>query len=325
MEAAKSNRWYSNDCVSNSRYLFERYPGVFAGMAAQDQLGHSILEGAMAHYSGLPWETTVGFALLRRAVAQFAGVRYLCEHSAVQQGSLVARALFETLLAARYLAYGGRRFVSGLTPTTARGREVRARYYRTEEIRREIYRRQAAIDDRFGSRGLSRSQKAAIGAEIQDRLSHLVRRFPVQHRRFGPLLCFPRPNRRPKHFDLFAWYTFGFRGERREKITNVRRLAEAFGWLRDYELLYEAFSGFAHVRGLRHDTDVEPGSVAVRVPHAPDDFETIVYFCIHWQFFILTCMSRAYYPPALVRIQIIDPQLRPSLDALRGSLPLGVG
>src|SRR5690606_33866940 len=132
--------------------------------------------------------------------------------------------------------------------------------------------------------------------EIRTRLSFLERHFPVQQKRFGPLLCFPSGKQRPKHFDIYSWFTFGLRGSRAGKVTNVRHLAAAFGWLRDYEILYEAFSGLAPVRGLGHDVEVESGGVAVRVPHAPYDFESIAYFCFHRQLFILMCLSRDHNP-----------------------------
>lgn len=317
--------WYSEDSTSNSAFLFQQYPEILHGFESLDQVGHSVLEGAMDRYKGLPWETTLGFALLRRAVTQFAGVRYMLERSAIQSASLVARSLFETLLAARYLAYGARRFVSGRTPTTPRGREIRSRYYRTEELRREIYRRQAAIDDRFGVRPLSGLKKREIQEEIRTRLAFLQRHFLAQNRRFGPLLCFPSGKQRPKHFDVSSWFTFGFRGNRAGKVTNVRHLAAAFGWLRDYEILYEAFSGFAHVRGLSHDVEIESGGVAARVPHAPDDFETIAYFCLHWQLFILMCLGRAYNPGAVYQVQATDIRMRAARDQLEPQLPLGLG
>src|SRR5690606_23825901 len=122
-----ANLPYSDDSTSNSAFLFQEYPEILHAFETLDAAGHSVLGGAMERYKGLPWETMLGFALIRRAVTQFAGVRYLLERSAVQPASLVARSLFETLLAARYLAYGARRFVSGRTPTTPGGREIRAR------------------------------------------------------------------------------------------------------------------------------------------------------------------------------------------------------
>jgi hypothetical protein len=170
--------WYSPDALSNTEHLISLFPGVFAGMAEVDRLGHAILEQTITSYRGFAWETTLGLALLRRSVTQFGGIRYLCESSSVQPATLVARAHFETLLAVRYLVYGTKRTISGLTSTTARGREVRARYYRVEQLRREIYRRQSAIDGRYGGRKLSLKAKAEIKSEIDEQIDFIRETLP---------------------------------------------------------------------------------------------------------------------------------------------------
>jgi hypothetical protein len=144
---------------------------------------------------------------------------------------------------------------------------------------------------------------------------------------FGDFLCFPdsnKPKRRINHFDKLSWYSFGFRKAKREKVKNIRDIAIEFGWLRDYELLYEAFSGFAHVRGFHHDTEIEPGSIAVRAPHTPDDFEVIAFFACHRQLFMLSCLAKAYHPQSRGVVHQVDLRIRPALTVLEGRLPLGI-
>ncbi len=314
--------WYAPDGLANSATLAATHAEVFEAVAELDRLSHLILEGALGSYEGLPWETTLGFSLIRRSIVQFEGVRYLCERSSIQSASLVARAHFETLLAARYLVYGTKRFVSNRTKTTPRGREVRARYYRVEELRREVYRRQAALDRRLSSRSLPKGVRTAVQGEISERVDFLDRHFPVQQKRFGSFRCFP-PTNPVRHHDPHPWYAYGFSLKNRPKVRTIRGLAAAFGWVRDYEVLYDAFSGFAHVRGLHHDTEVEPGSVAVRVPHTPDDFETIVFFAWHWQLYLMNILAKCYHPTSLVEIQAFDHHYGPLVKRLHGSVLLG--
>lgn len=245
---------YASDGMANSAHLLSLHERVFVSLGEIDRIGHQAPESAIAGYDGRPWETTLGLALLRRSIAQFEGVRYLLERAAVQSATLPARAHFETLLAARYFLYGARPSVGPTTPSTSRGREVRARYYRTEEVRREIYRRQALLDGRFGGRRPDRATRDGVKEEIDDRVQWLNRFKPAQQKAFGPLLCYSSAATRRQHHDRYPWYAYGFARRHRDRVRTVRGLASRFGWLRDYEMLYDASSGFVHVRGLRHDT-----------------------------------------------------------------------
>ena len=318
-----ASQWYSPDCIQNEQVLSTTRGEMLTTMASVDQQGHSVLEGALSAYHGDPWETTVGLSLLRRAVVQFEGVRYLCERSSVQSASLPARALFETMLATRVLVYGARRYISGLTPLSTLGRERRARLFRVDELRREIYRRKAALDGRFGRRFGGAKVRAGVQEEIDTHINYLERRFPAQHRTFGPLRCFPKKGK-PQYHDEFPWFAYVFSQSKRKQRRSVRALSIAFGWGTGYEMLYDAFSGFGHARGLNYDTEVEPGSIAIRVPHAPDDFDTISMCATRWQLLMLSYLSRTYHPPSRQQVHQLEVQSRPILDALAASVPLGI-
>lgn len=317
------SRWYATDARSNVASLEAEYGTIFDAMAELDRTGHAVLQAVLDNYRGHPWETVVGCGLLRRSITQYEGVRYLLEHSAVQASALTARALFETLLAVRYLLFGAQRYVTWRTKSTPRGREVRARYYRAEELRRQIYRRQAALDGRLGTWSGIPVDPKDIQDEIDDILTELRQEFPRQHRRFGDLLCFPRAKGRISYHDIHTWYSLGFRRSGRDAVRTVRSLARRFGWERDYEVLYDAFSGFAHVRGLAHDIVLHPEGASVRVPHTPEDFETIAFFACSWEQLILSYFARTYAPAALQLVQQLDLKIRPVLNALRGSVPTG--
>lgn len=322
IQQSNAQDWLATDGTSNAQYLVSAFGDVFDAMGEIDHVGHTVLEGAL-EYQGEAWETTVGLSLLRRSVTQFAGVRYLLHRSSVQPASIVARAHFETLLAARVLVYGAKRYVSGVTSTTAVGRERRARLYRTEELRREIYRRKAAIDGRLGHLFIGAKVLVGVQKEIDERRAFLQKHFRAQQASFGPLRCFPQGKGRLQYHDELPWYSHIFGKARRRKIRTLRGLAVALGWGQFYELIYDAFSGFTHVRGCHHDTLVEPGSIAVRVPHAPDDFEPIALASCRWQLLMLHFLARAYNPAGRPNVQAVSLKVAGVIDRLSSKVPLG--
>lgn len=322
MQENEGRKWLAQDSVGNSQFLVVAFPDVFDAMGEIDRVGHAVLEGALA-YQGGAWETTVGLSFLRRSVTQFGGVRYLLQRSSVQPASILARAHFETLLASRVLVYGAKRYVSGLTPSTATGRERRARLYRAEELRREVYRRKAALDGRFGRRFIGAKVRAGVQEEIDDKVAFLQRHFRSQQSAFGPFRCFPQGKRKPQYYDELPWYSHIFGRARRRKMRSLRALAIAVGWGQAYELIYDAFSGFTHVRGCHHDTVVEPGSIAVRVPHAPDDFEPIALSACRWQLLQLSFLTRAYNPAGRVAVGALSKKVAPAIDQLSSKVPFG--
>jgi hypothetical protein len=243
--------------------------------------------------------------------------------SSVQPASIVARAHFETLLATRVLVYGTKRYISGVTSTTAIGRERRARLYRTEELRREVYRRKAALDGRLGRRFIGTKVRAGVQQEIDERIAFLQRHFAAQQVSFGRFRCFPQGTGRPQYHDELPWYSYTFGKGRRKQIRTIRGLAVALGWGQAYELIYDAFSGFTHVRGCHHDTVVEPGSIAVRVPHAPDDFASIALAACRWQLLMLFFLARAYNPAGRAGVQAVSLAVAGAIDTLSSHVPLG--
>jgi hypothetical protein len=142
--------WRSPDHHKNSMALQADFPGAFTAMSELDALGHRLLKRAADDALITGSDAMVGISMLRRAVTLFVGLRHLLEAAAVEPAKLVARAQFETLLAFRYLVHGGRRRVTLHTPSSARARETRAKYFYVAAERREIYQSQGALDGRWG-------------------------------------------------------------------------------------------------------------------------------------------------------------------------------
>ena len=311
--------WRSPDCLKNSVALQANFPGVFEAMSDIDALGHRLLKRAADDARITNMDALVGLSMLRRSVTHFIGLRHLLEASAVEPAKLVSRAQFETLLAFRYLVHGGQRKVSLYTPSSSRAREARARYFYVAAERRKIYGSHGALDGRWGVR-VRRESRGPMKEEISNDIARLQRLFPTQTKAFGPYRCHI-PGKKPQYFDQAEWYSFGFRGAR--KVNSVRALAGRFGWLRDYEFLYDAFSGLMHPRGVTHDGAIANGRLEIFTPYLAEAFPILSTFGCRWQLLIFAFAVKAYHPPSLGDAQAVGQKVSGLLAEVQGGLPAG--
>lgn len=288
------SNWRSPDGVTNAQALQAEYAEVFEAISKLDALGHRLLKRASDSSSADNFDKIVGLSLLRRAVTQFVGTRHLLEASCIQPAAIIVRSLLETHLSMRYLVHGGRRRVALETPSSARAREARARYYYVAAIRADICRRQALLDGKEGvSRVTNRQERKALELEIRQEIIRLERHFPVQQRRFGPLPCFPSGGKRPRYHDVKPWYSFGFR---KRNVSTIKALAERLGVLNWYFLFYSPVSALGHAQGTGYDSTIVGPEVGLYSPYVPDGFEYVTYCACGWQGMLLAYFARAYHP-----------------------------
>jgi len=315
---APPTRWHSQDGRDNALALQVNNPGAFDALAEIDALGHRILTKTFEDVVA-SMERLVGIAMLRRAVTLFVGFRHLLEASSIEPAKLVARALFETTLAFRYLVHGGRRKVDLFTPSSRNMRETRAKYYYVAAERGKIYGRRGLLDGRGSRRKIPRKLRRQLEREIDKEATRLRRDFPSQWKTFGPLR-FGIPGKKSFYFDTRNWYEFGFRSG---SVKSVRALAVRLGWVREYELLYTSFSGIMHPRGISHDIKVMDAGAEVFHPYMAEAFGILGVFAGNWQLLILAAATKAYSPESLPDVQGIAAKVGPLLDAVNTSFPEG--
>lgn len=317
-----SGTWRNPDGLQNALAVRAHYSDALKAMEELDRLGHRLLERATKDLEVDRIDPLVGVALIRRSIMLFVAIRHLFEDSLVEPAKLQMRAQFETLLAVRYLAYGGKRDIPLLEPTHTRQRESRARYFYVAAERRKLYARQALLDGRWGRESLGRKARKALRAELVHNLALLDKLFPTQQKAFGPLRCFGTRSKRRYH-DPYPWYAFGFR---KRDVTGVRQLAKRFGHLRDYEIMYDAFSALTHPRGVSHDLtiDHETGTMEVHHSYAPSSFELLCSWSCLWQQGILIALTKAYHPATLPDAQTVNKRVSKLISDLDAS-DLGIG
>src|SRR2546426_1247864 len=249
--------WRSPDGQANSNALQANFAPAFAAIAEIDALGHRLLTRMSVNVKIEKIDQLVGVAIMRRLVTQFVGIRHLLEASVVEPAKLGVRAQFESLLAVRYLSFGGRRRVSFHSASDARRREGRARYFFVGAERRDIYARQVLLDNawRFGSRP---AQRRKLKREIRSSIAHLDRLFPAQQAKLGPLRCLAKKKSQRRNWDDRTWFSFGFRCQ---AVNSIRALTRKLGYGWEYDVLYAAFSGLTHPAGINHDVKVGGKSV----------------------------------------------------------------
>ena len=312
--------WRSNDRQQNSAALHVNYSGAFTVLAELDALGHRILKRAADAQREGETEALVGLSMLRRAVTHFVGIRELMEVSAVEQTKVIIRAQFETMLAFRYLVHGARKNVALETSTSKRQREIRARYFLVAAMRREVYAIQMALDGRSGLKPRRANVQPMLeeSREIRERLD---RQLPRQSAAFGPYACFNAVAHKRRYHDAREWFSFGFR---RQRVNSVRQLAARLGQLWEYEVLYDAFSGLIHPRGIVHDAMIADGKLEIFSPYMADAFQLLCKWSCSWQGFILAWAVKAYHPPSLGDAQAVAKKVSPLLDKLSTALPAGL-
>ena len=311
--------WRSPDGQANSNALQANFAPAFAAIAEIDALGHRLLTRMSVNVKIEKIDQLVGVAIMRRLVTQFVGIRHLLEASVVEPAKLGVRAQFESLLAVRYLIFGGRRRVSFHSASDARRREGRARYFFVAAERRDIYARQVLLDNgwRFGSRPAERRK---LKREIVSSIAHLDRLFPAQQATFGPLRCLAKKKSQRRNWDDRTWFSFGFRGQ---TVNSIRALARKLGYGWEYDVLYAAFSGLTHPAGINHDVKVGGKSVEVFHPYMAEAFELLCLWSVGWQLQMCMWMAKSYDPASIPDVQAVFTQTRTAINALDAELPDG--
>src|ERR1700694_864296 len=139
--------WRSEDGQTNAHGLQANFAAAFWAIGEIDALGHRLLTRISSNTKIDSIDQLVGVSIMRRLVTQFVGIRHLLEASVVEQAKLGIRAQFESLLAVRYLVFGGRRRVTFNSATHDDKRESRARNFFVAAERRDIYARQVVLDN----------------------------------------------------------------------------------------------------------------------------------------------------------------------------------
>jgi hypothetical protein len=95
-------------------------------------------------------------------------------------------------------------------------------------------------------------------------------------------------------------------------------LAGALGQRWEYDFLYEAWSAFAHGRGISKDVSIEGSSVEVHHPHRPTWFALIAFFALGWHGMLLMTAAKWFYPEMIPQLQQLHQTHR---DAIHGLEP----
>ncbi len=312
--------WRSADGQANAHGLQANFAEAFVAIGEIDALGHRLLTRMSVNAKIEKIDQLVGVAIMRRLVTQFIGIRHLLEASVVEQAKLGVRAQFESLLAVRYLIFGGRRRVSFNSASDARRREGRARYFFVGAERRDIYARQVLLDNgwRFGSRP---AQRRKLRREIVSSIAHLDKLFPAQQAKFGPLRCLAKKKSQRRNWDSRTWFSFGFRGK---TVNSIRALARKLGYEWEYDVLYAALSGLTHPAGINHDVKFKGKTVEVFHPYMAEAFELLCLWSVGWQLQMCVWMAKSYDPSSIPDVQAVFTQTRPAINALHPKLPDGL-
>jgi hypothetical protein len=246
------------------------------------------------------------------------GTRTLLEGASVEPAKLTMRALFELMLATRYLIHGGRRRIDHSTPTSEEGRTIRARYYAAAAIRARIYRRQAVRDGVWG--GSLGKGGPKLDAEIKKYKLLLSEEFPAQQERFGPLRCYTKGKRRPRYHDDLQWFSFGFR---KRKINSVRALAYHFGIGQQYEILYAATSALTHPKSYEQDFEIVGDRVDIYSPYMAEAFDMVCFYTLSYAMLTMMWVTKAYAPGASADVQAVSTRVRKLTDTLSADIPSG--
>jgi len=293
--------WRSPEGRRLSQKLAESNAPLLETIATIDALGHRLLQRMAVATNRQRPDELVGLALTRRAVTCFAGLRVQAENSLVEPAKLQMRALFEIVLAIRYLNYGTRKSVGLGSESASRVRLTRAKYYIAAAIRNDIHYRLAHLQHRFGRRAIGRALRNELQDGISERLRVLKRDFAAQNHRFGPIGS--KPN---KYFDSREWYSFGFR---KPPVNSVWALAKRLGWSLQYAMFYQPLSGLVHPTGIDRDLQFTASTVTPRSVYMNDAFESVANWACIMHFFGLKCVAGCYHPGSMPDIRRVETAL----------------
>lgn len=304
--------WKSPIGTQNSAALRELHPGAFDAIAELDRLGHMLLDRVTGGESaeGIDW--LVGAALLRRAVANFAGLRALAEASSIDPAKAIARAHFELWLHYKCFVYGDEKYPSPTTPIDRAERKIRASRYYVAAQRRGLRSRALVLapDSKYPPKAAE--ARALLERELHEEYVRLRTEFRAEWKFFGDVAL----ERIIKHVggrDEPPWYSGSFANT---KIRNIRDLAHYYEMHWEYDFVYDALSSQLHPRGLSGDLTLGSNDVAIHHPANPDWFTFIAFWTTAWHQMLLIAAARVLVPAAVAELLAFDVNHGASLRGL---------
>lgn len=273
-------RWRSNDSDQIVADIEKVASDVLDAVADLDHLGHRILTAAQAEGVDAQGQR-IAIHFLRRAVANYAGIRALFERSAITPAYVVTRAQFELMLNVKALICGGPDVLNGDYQPNRDDVDRRARFYVAWETRADWYLLQEMLDtDEIRPERRAQVEEGAVSLQ-----EVLERRFPEEHKTFGAM-GFEGPGKK-QYYDHGSWYTAALPTHPRKIV----KLAESVGFEQIHDLFYAPLSRYAHGIGSRGDVWYEGNGLAVRHPHDPESFPFLCRWSYKWQADILSLIA----------------------------------
>jgi hypothetical protein len=304
--------WRSPSGESNALALRAAYPAAFASLAEFDRIGHLTLHRATEGGPKDTIEAIVGIALLHRAVTIFAGIRLLLEGSLADPAVVLARAYFELWLQYRCLAYGVSHPISLETPTTREERDPRATRFYVASVRRGLRSRALIVGPEARHQPDGPEGAKRLEEELRSELTRLRSAFPAEWAYFGELEEQDLV-RRIAGREEPAWFADLIKPR---PSNSIHALATALGCRWEYDFLYDAWSAFAHGRGISKDLSPENGSMAVHHPHRPTWFAMVAFLALSWHGFLLITAAKWLCPVMIPQLQQVYVEHKATIQSL---------
>ena len=306
------SEWRSPDGQANALALRATHPGVFAALGEFDRMGHLTLRRATEGGAIDTIEGLVGIALLRRAATVFAGLRQLLETSLPDPAVVLLRTYFEIWLQYRCLAYGTLNPISLETQTTRQDREPRATRFYLASLRRGLRSRALIVGPESRHAADSPEGAARLEEELRGEIERLRETFPDEWEYFGDLDEHALV-RRIVGREEPAWFADLIEPR---PSSSIAALAGALGATWEYDFLYEAWSAFAHGRGISKDLSREGEKMGVHHPHRPTWFELVAFLTLSWHGLLLITAAKWLTPVMVPQLQDLYTTHRDAMNAI---------
>jgi hypothetical protein len=98
--------------------------------------------------------------------------------------------------------------------------------------------------------------------------------------------------------------------------SSIAALAKALGATWEYDFLYEAWSAFAHGRGISKDLSTRGKSADVHHPYRPTWFPLLAFLALSWHALFLMTAAKWLCPDMIVLLQDLHRAHRVAIEAL---------
>lgn len=308
-----SESWRSPTGDDNAAALRTAFPAVFCALAEYDRIGHLTLHRAIDGGPKETMEAIVGVALLRRGVTVFAGIRQLLDNSLADPAVVLLRMYFELWLQYRCLAYGTLDPISLHTPTTAEEREPRAARFYVASARRGLRSRALIVGPEARHNPDSPEGAQRLLDELHAEIEGLKASFPSEWAYFGDLDDTALVRRLAGRQEP-AWFASLIEPK---PASSIEALAAALGSRWEYDFLYDAWSAFAHGRGISKDLTPDDGGMGVHHPHRPTWFTMVAFLALSWHGLLLMTAAKWLSPVMIVQLQGVFRAHRDAVFALQ--------